>query len=366
MKKTLLIFIDGLQYDAAIDGLDVSKESNSSLITPGVGFSNNIYPEMLCGLSPDQIEYFNEWSPVKQNTKKLPFWLRGMDIFRPYLYINAGLRKIILNKLFKINYSNIPFKYAHYFQPQGSHNFRDLTGDNLLHKFEFTIIDAAETGKGLGKKDEVVIDISNSTIVNDNYLVSLVDLDNIAHVYGASSKEFKDHLSFLNHSVTKLINKFMSLGNENQVFLFSDHGMVDVGRVVDFDIEKKFGPMDKAKYLYFIDSTYLRIWVKDSNLKSEFTDYLNSLDFGSIISDDERIRFGISNVDFGDLMFRADEGVMFVPNFYGSRPNLAMHGYDSSLRSQSAIFTRISYPDHSTPLPTNSKGIYSYLNAVLK
>ena len=89
MKKVLLVFIDGLQYDIAIEKMNILKKANNSRIIPGIGFSNNIYPEMLCGKNPDEIGYFNEWSPIKDKKNKLPFYLRFLDIFRSSLYINA-------------------------------------------------------------------------------------------------------------------------------------------------------------------------------------------------------------------------------------------------------------------------------------
>ena len=288
MKSTLLIFIDGLQFDSAVRNLKVLNKAKTSKLTPGIGFSNNIYPEMLCGTNPDQIGYFNEWSPVKGKSAYLPWYLRILDIFRFSVYINAGIRKIILNKLFKKNFSNIPFKYVHFFSPQGSHNFRDLEGNNLLHKKNFIIFDAAESPLGLGKKDNFTFEKIDSFIQNRNYLISLVDLDNIAHVYGTKSQNYKNHLNFLDLKINNLIKSFRLTNPDNQIFLFSDHGMVDVKSCIDFNIEKKFGPMDCDKYLYFIDSTYLRVWSRDTKFLSKIEDYLLEKDFGEIINEKER------------------------------------------------------------------------------
>jgi hypothetical protein len=53
---------------------------------------------------------------------------------------------------------------------------------------------------------------------------------------------------------------------------------------------------------------------------------------------------------------------MFLPNFYGGRPVKAMHGYDSKLESQQAMFyTNI--PEIS--LPKNSADVYRFLKRVL-
>ena len=143
MKRTLLIFIDGLPYHLAVEKMSLLQDAACSSLIPGIGFSNNIYPEMLCGQTPDEIGYFNEWSPKPDlKSQKKMTWLSLLDIFRKFLYINAGLRKIVLRKFFKINFSNIPFKYAHLFKPQGSHDFKDLGDDSLLTQNDFVIFDS--------------------------------------------------------------------------------------------------------------------------------------------------------------------------------------------------------------------------------
>lgn len=361
MKKILLVFIDGLQYDTAIEKMSILKNKENSRVIPGIGFSNNIYPEMLCGTNPNEIGYFNEWSPVKEKKSKLPFYLKWLDMFRWSLYINAGIRKIILRKIFKMDFSNIPFKYAHYFKAQGSHNFRDLTGNNILHDYSFEIYDSVETGLGVGQRDNFIIDKLDNELKQENYLLSLVDLDNIAHINGVTSKHFSDHTENLDNRLKKLFDKFMKLNSENEIYLFSDHGMVDVSQVVNFNIEEKFGQMSENKYLYFIDSTYMRVWVKDNSLKDEFEEYLSTREFGELLTDEQRKEFGLTNKEFGDFIFRGKEGVMFVPNFYGGRANKAMHGYDSHLKSQNAIFSKIDYNKNDFTMPTTSKEIFHYL-----
>jgi len=361
MKGILLVFIDGLQYDLAVGKMNILKNAQNSRIIPGIGFSNNIYPEMLCGVNPDEIGYFNEWSPRENTEKVLPFYLRILDVFRNNLYINAGIRKIILRKMFKKDFSNIPFKYAHYFKAQGSHNFRDLPGNNILHDYGFDIYDAVETGFGVGKRDDFIIGKLDNEMEQKNYLLSLVDLDNIAHIYGTTSDNFLNHINNLDKRLQKLFEKYIKLNPKNEIYLFSDHGMVDVHKVINFDIEQEFGEMREDKYLYFIDSTYLRVWIKDKSLTKKFEQYLSTREFGKLLSQEQRKEFGLTNKKFGDFIFRANEGIMFVPNFYGGRANKAMHGYDSYLKSQNAIFSKIDTNINISKLPNRSKEIYFYL-----
>jgi predicted AlkP superfamily pyrophosphatase or phosphodiesterase len=199
-----------------------------------------------------------------------------------------------------------------------------------------------------------------------NYFLSLLDLDHTSHVFGTRSIEVQDHLKEIQQRLKIVFDKFISLNPTGQIFLFSDHGMVDINKAVKFDIEKYFGKMNQSKYLYFVDSTYARIWIKDNTMEKQIVKYLESRDYGKIVSEEERNIHGLSNKNFGDYIFRANEGVMFVPNFYGGRINKAMHGYDSNLQSQKAIFADITNKNSLSQKPNNSKGIFSFLSELLQ
>jgi hypothetical protein len=365
VKSTLLVFIDGLQFEKATNEMSIFKNSENAKIIPGVGFSNNIYPEMLCGTTPDDVGYFNEWSPIEANQKRMSP-LSVLDCFRDMLYINAGIRKIILKKILNRDYANIPFKYIHLFKPQGSHNFRDIRGSNLLYEYDFEIYDAVEQKLSIGKRDRHILEVLKKTMTQRNTFLSLVDLDNIAHIYGLNSDEYKEHVKFVNERLAEIFIRFKELGKDNEIFVFSDHGMVDVSEIVNLDIEAEFGKMKPDKYLYFIDSTYLRVWIKDDNLFPRLHEFLSSLNFGSLVSEKEREDFGLRNRKFGNLIFRANEGVLLIPNFHGARPIKAMHGYDSYLPSQQTIFAKISGDKSDEKMPNRSKEIFGYLKKVLE
>jgi hypothetical protein len=360
--KIMLIFVDGWSHASAKKYFPSMNDKNSSSVVPGIGFSNNLYPEMLCGTNPDEIGYFNEWSPVPKPRGPLSLLIRSLDIFRPFLYINAGIRKIILRKFLKLDYANIPFKYAHLFKPQGSHDFRDLSPTGILGTHKFKIFDSVEfRDLKVGERDLAAIELTKRNMSNDNILVSLVDLDNVAHIHGCLSSEYDRHATYLAEEISDLARAFCFQNEDNRVFLFSDHGMVDVTDVKSFDIESVFGPMAEDKYLYFVDSTYVRVWVKDDSLRDELAEFLNELNFGTVVQDEERIRHGVTRLEYGDYLFRANEGVMLVPNFYGGRPCRAMHGYDGNLESQRAIFADLSGSGGSYELPKSSKGVYQFL-----
>lgn len=362
--KTLLIFIDGMSYSLAKSHLSILRDKKVDPFSPGIGFSNNLYPEMLAGQNPDEIGYFNEWSPKKRIGQELPILLRSFDLFRKSLYLNAGFRKIILRRFFGVDYSNIPFRYAHIFEPQGSHDFGDMT-DGLLVDHKFDIFDAVDVRGPVGERDKPALDLAENNLRDKNTLISLIDIDNLAHIVGLNSKRFFEHIEMLNLRLDPIVKKFVGLNPGANVIVFSDHGMVDVTEYVSLDIERKFGTMTKDSYLYFLDATYLRIWTKDLALKRNIELYLRSQIFGAIVSEKERVEAGVTNPLFGDILFRANEGVLFAPNFYGGRKLKAMHGYDGKLESQLAFVGTVENGNTGSITPRNSKEVFALFSELL-
>lgn len=359
----LMIFIDGLSYSEAVAKINILADKKVCKVTPGAGFSNNLYPEMLAGQSPDEIGYFNEWSPSPLRVRPLPKWLRVLDCLRGFVYLNAGLRKILLAKILKKNYSNIPFKYAHHFAPQGSHDFRDLD-NTILEHFDFDIFDAVDfRSLPVGKRDFAALSAACDQLESPNTLVSLTDYDNLAHIYGLGSRHVEAHLARLNQEIELLLKKYYRKYPSGKIVVFSDHGMVNVHSHVDLDLENLIGKMEAGSLLYFLDSTYLRIWVRDKAREKEILRKLEKLSVGHVIADEERSVYGISSKAFGQIMFRANEGFNFCPNFYGGRPVKAMHGYDSELESQKAFFAfdeKIVMPLH----PSRSADVYAAVKSI--
>lgn len=369
-KNTLLIFVDGFQYDEALR-LKVIRSADVCDVKPSIGFSNNIYPEMFCGTTPDEIGYFNEWYPseatnVSKSFKKLSF----LDKFRTFKYLNAILRLIIIKRFFKKFVGNIPFKYIDFFSASGSHNFASFE-NSLLKKYDFEIFDSALLKKRRfypDHRDKITVEnFLESDMAQKNVLVSLMELDNISHSCGMWSKEYEKHIDFLEVSVEEMSRKFLNENPGASIYLFSDHGMVPVEKCVSLDLDEEFGPMKPEKYLYFLDATYLRVWCSDESLRGRIIDYLSSKDFGKIVDKTEREFYGVTNANFGDVIFRANEGIMFLPNFFGIRAVKAMHGYDSELQSQRAVFSRIAGEDvKAVELPKRTNEIYSFLSKALK
>lgn len=349
MKK-IILFIDGLSFDHSRALTSISNFKKNK-ITPGAGFSNNIYTELICGRKPDEAGFFNEWTYSSSNQSIINKLLLPFDLLRGNIYINYAFR-FFLKKL-NLNTFNIPFKFLHLFKSNGAHNFESLISPNFPKDDHFTFYDSALIKKSVGDRDLSIMDKVLKSSSNKIF-ISLVDLDNIAHIYGTNSSQYHQHINLIDHFIKKISNK-------NQLVIFSDHGMVDVKKIVTFQIESLLGKASTNSYTYFLDSTFLRVWLHNKNLKTEMVNKLKTLDHGLVIDDEERKEYSFINRDFGDIIFRANESVMYVPNFFGFRSCKAMHGYDPKLESQKAFLAH----NFNTDFPVAcSSDVYHFLKKV--
>lgn len=369
-RRVLIIFIDGLRFDHASTRLSVLRKARISPVVPGLGFSNNLYPEMFSGMDPDTLGFFNEWSPasaIKPVGRLHP--LRILDLLRRFPYLNAGIRILVLRKLFGLKTANIPFKYWKFFEAAGPHNVRSLGPGSVLSDHGFQIQDSAEIPLKRSRRNHrdiaILERVAQMALEDRNLFISLTETDSIAHADGLDSPPYQAHLRYLDEQLTTVITRYRTANPDGSVYMLSDHGMAPVLRQVYVDLEGELGAMEPGRYLFFLDSTFLRVWLDDEALDARVREYLVSLQAGVILSDEERTTYGVSNRDFGDIIFRADEGVLFTPSFFGFRPVQAMHGYDSRLPSQTAFFAEVHGTGAGNALPTRSKEVFEFLSREL-
>jgi hypothetical protein len=115
-------------------------------------------------------------------------------------------------------------------------------------------------------------------------------------------------------------------GEDGTIVLLSDHGMSPVYNKISLSLEDEFGPQKTDRYLYFLDSLILRVWVFDGALSKEIEDFLLSRNFGHLLSTTERKYYGVTNKQFGDLIFILNEGYVFEPNYFGFGVRGVIHG----------------------------------------
>jgi hypothetical protein len=106
---------------------------------------------------------------------------------------------------------------------------------------------------------------------------------------------------------------------------------------VRFEIESDVGPQARDRFLYFTDSTLVRIWVNDSELGADVADFISRSAVSHLVTHDERVAYGLTDPRFGDFIAVLDEGLCFKPSTFARNIPAAMHGYHPDVPSQHAV-----------------------------
>src|SRR5262249_7836482 len=120
-------------------------------------------------------------------------------------------------------------------------------------------------------------------------------------------------------------------GREPWLYLFSDHGMVDVTGTVDVMSRLARLPWRRGRdYLAFFDSTMARFWWRAPAPRHAIRRALAAAPPGRSLTPADLVDAGADFADhrYGEDLYLVDPGVLIVPSFMGLQPVAAMHGYD--------------------------------------
>ena len=348
-SRLLLILVDGLPYYKVSSDLApfLASVGVRGPLEPGLGFSINIYPELFAGRQPDDLGYFNKWRFKRPEEYTQPLWsarlaARIADLSRVSHFASRGLHKLWEYAAGKENLANVPFRLLHlYAQNPGKEIFETDDYPTVFNMRGMEILLSYKFPGRLGEKDKETVDAGLSVMQsNSNLFVMLGDLDGIAHVHGLEDR-FDAQIRRLDGWIEELVKAFRRYhGGDAHIVVLSDHGMArtDRNKAVPLNLERRFGPIRYNAYVPFVDALMLRVWAQDQKLLAEMVDYLDGLEYGNVLTDEERQYFGVVNREFGDIIFLLEEGFAFYPSFFGARFPKALHGYHPGLDSQQAYF----------------------------
>jgi predicted AlkP superfamily pyrophosphatase or phosphodiesterase len=161
-------------------------------------------------------------------------------------------------------------------------------------------------------------------------LVYLPGLDGLLHSEGSNGASVARHLNWYEGWVRRLKEAAARGAAEVHLYLFSDHGMSDVHRGVDAiaPLELSFG-RNGDRYLAFYDSTMVRVWADDTELRGRMENVLRELSGGRLVENAEKNELGVAFKDRsqGDMCWVADEGIIVLPSYMGRAMLSGMHGY---------------------------------------
>lgn len=193
----------------------------------------------------------------------------------------------------------------------------------------------------LGSDWDVVRDALKVKDPKDVTLFRMWDLDSITHSNGTSSTKTLKAIRDTDERVRMIVQHFNRvLGEDVNIFVFADHGMMDVADKVDLArLLREEGLELGVHYLAFFDSTIARFWGDDQAITG-IRRILQSSGQGRVLTQQDYKTFQIPEHErYGKLIFLTDPGKIILPNFYqGRRPVAAMHGYDPSTPEMDTIF----------------------------
>lgn len=170
------------------------------------------------------------------------------------------------------------------------------------------------------------------TMASDNRLLFLytAELDALMHKVGIFHEDVRAKLAHYEQMVAAILGRAGRLGRDVALYLFSDHGMTDVGKVVDVAREvERWGFKAGDGVVAFYDSTMARFWCPPE-VRQRLVERLNATGWGRVVTDAELSAYGCGFPDrsYGDVIFLVSPGVLIVPSFMGREAIRAMHGYD--------------------------------------
>ncbi len=355
---TLIIFVDALGY-AQLERLPrLSCWSYRARLKPGFGYSINIHPELFSGLTPDEVGFFGEWTvdpsraPALKYRRLLPLLDR---LFRPY-FLNRGLQTVLTARYGRGHIMpNIPLARLGDFAIRGVKvSSPDYTHPSIFSEFP-DLVAIRSAGVPKGQRDATLVAQARDYVEGGarQLYLPLPDLDGIGHAHSTSSAEWSIHLGNIDNWVSELAQAFLGLHRDGDVFVVSDHGMADVDAGVAFDLESEVGAAQSGRYLYFTDSTLVRVWIDDPALGPPIADYFARSRVASLVTHEERVEYGLTNPAFGDFIAVLGEGLCFKPSTFARNIPAAMHGYHPEVESQHATLLHYgAHPPSSAPART--------------
>jgi len=341
-RKSVIVFIDSFPYSCIGQTEFLSSwKGNIVKVKPGFGYSINVKAEIFGGYTPDKAGYLNELSySMISRLQKYSFFLQALRPVKRFYYLDRITHKIF-SRLFHFDAKNIPFEYLRFFEKSGTEAYRDEFNLPTIFSHMNNLKKVCYYHYPYSKKRDYFIFRDSLQVISsgryDNLFVASGDLDSITHNYGVGSREHIARIVELDDYLSRLYDAFQSRVENGCFIIVSDHGMANVSASVHVNMEREFGKATEYSYLYFIDSTMLRVWAFDERKKVEIEEYLSGLTSGRILSVQERINYGITSKTFGDMIFLLNEGLVFSPSFMGRKVAKAMHGYRPELQSQKGI-----------------------------
>lgn len=368
--KVVLFLIDACRYDYISKNTtpflwECSKKGRHiNHIIPSAGFCERT--EIFTGLRPNESGFFTAIGFEPENSPYRNDWMLNVlgkletlvGVFDNSKFrLSRFFRKVTLRMLrryfskFKLKPYNIPFSFLKHFnltEDEFEMTTNEISGSTSLFKIvkmkgEHTFLDAfTSLGKPSNGSDNDRIDAAISAASEKDFIFTPIYIgviDSEGHKVGPNSEELKNELNQLDLILKDSVEQILEIDEKTSFVFLGDHGMTEVKS--DLDVESIINQLAKSlklkkgkDYIYFLDSTLLRVWFLSENAKINLEPVIRGnevlLSNGEIINDETAELYDIPFGDrrYGDISWWANEGVLIFPDFFhSSKPYIGMHGY---------------------------------------
>ena len=372
--KIIFILSDALRYDYINYMPFLSKMAEEHTyyekVTPGIGFCE--ISEYVSGIDSRhngnlfQLTFNGQWgrevfsieAKINNFFNHIPRLRRYTQRFFDY-YLGREKGLLFDQDILNVRY-NIPLNLLNYFLPTESRNEYDSSEffpeTNLFLMLKrmgksYDIDDFVQHNKIKGSDDDRLVRLKKKIERKElaDFTLLYIGKGELAHMTGTKSNFFHDKLSEYDSKLREIKTLLDKIYDDNYRFVvLGDHGMVDIDKYIDIrplikQVEKECDLKIGEDYVYFIDSTALRLWFKDKR-KKEQCNYIVQNHIKQYLDD-----FKVENEFYGDLIYVLKPGNVFFPDFFNTKKNKGMHGYNNKVVEQKGLCIIIG---------TNDKSVY--------
>ena len=210
------------------------------------------------------------------------------------------------------------------------------------------------------------------------FLIYISAPDLLGHEYGPNSYELRHGMHLMDKELKSFTELFIEKRPESNLIFLGDHGMSAVKSNIDVGSEllsftSNLNMKLKKDFIYFLDSTILRVWFFSKRAKDLFEMALkeshllskNGLFLNATLAKELHIPW--SDQKYGDLIWLVNEGNLIFPDFFHREKSYkGMHGYDPSLtNSQGTCIVYGSDVDKKTTKTIALTDVFHILKRVL-
>ena len=167
--------------------------------------------------------------------------------------------------------------------------------------------------------------------------------DFFGHQFGPQHAEMRTVMAGVDDQIRCFCEDFVARRPDARFVIIGDHGMSQVRERVDAGSEvvrigKELGFKAGKDFVFFLDSTMLRVWFETPDVRSRLEPVIAEsrllVSRGRIVTKElaESLHMPVADRRYGDLIWWADRGVLVWPDFFHSPSShvSGMHGYDTS------------------------------------